>query len=87
MWSEMSKAAKPEYWWICEKFIEYNNNDPGTHKSVVAETMGHIMEQGRLTMSYKVRPDSKAAIVSGSHPPQADAIVHGKARTSRLLHS
>ena len=64
----MSKAAKPEYWWICEKFIEYNNNDPGTHKSVVAETMEHIMEQGRLTMSYKVGPDSKAAPIAGLLP-------------------
>jgi len=68
MWSEMPKAAKPEYWWICERFIEYNNNDPGTHKSVVAETMEHIMELGRLTMSYKVGPDSKAAPIAGLLP-------------------
>jgi NAD(P)-dependent dehydrogenase (short-subunit alcohol dehydrogenase family) len=68
MWGEMPTAAKPEYKWLAEAFIDYNNNEPGTHKREVAYMMENILKVGRPTMNYKVGHDSKAAPIAGCLP-------------------
>ena len=63
-----SGIAKEEFGTLLQTFIEYSANEPGTHVSEVAKTMGQIMAAHRPNATYKVGPDSKAAPVVGLLP-------------------
>ena len=53
---------------LLDTFIRYSANEPGTHVSEVAKTMGTIMEAHRPNQTYKVGPDSAAAPIVGLLP-------------------
>lgn len=53
---------------LLDTFIKFSANEPGTHVSQVAQTMGDIMAAHRPMACYKVGIDSKAAPIVGLLP-------------------
>eukprot|EP00050_Salpingoeca_kvevrii_P019244 m.84021 g.84021 ORF g.84021 m.84021 type:complete len:414 (-) comp8327_c0_seq1:108-1349(-) len=68
-WSSMPPAARDEYGLWVDRFLEYSEEQPGTHPRYVAKAMEEAMTAETPKTSYKVGPDSKAAPFAGMLPP------------------
>ena len=60
--------ARDQYEKFYKKFVQFSEEQPGTHVSVVADVMERVMAASRPLTSYKVGPDSVAAPFVGMLP-------------------
>eukprot|EP00936_MAST-01D_sp_MAST-1D-sp1_P001427 g1427.t1 len=73
MWAACEKRlgdgrARDQYEKFYKKFVQFSEEQPGTHVSVVADVMERVMAASRPLTSYKVGPDSVAAPFVGMLP-------------------
>ena len=67
-WKEMGPRAKEEYGHLVEKFVKFNEKEPGIHPKFVAQAMLEAMLVDDPPLRYKVGFESKVSPIVGLLP-------------------